>query len=105
MSNEETPRESTSALMDEADAPPNSNAYHAWEIFMVIAALISLTIVAWVALNDVNWPDPQFRTFALIDLGFVAVFLGEFVVLFSKAADKKRFVYENWYELPGLIPL
>lgn len=72
---------------------------------MLLVALSSLVPLAIVETNDLTWADPQFRTLARIDLGFVAFFAGELVVRFARATDKKKFVRENWYEVLGLVPL
>jgi voltage-gated potassium channel len=72
---------------------------------MVTAAITSLVLVAWVELNDLDWPDAAFRTYALVDLGFVVFFLTEFLVRLRRAPSKRRFWRENWYDLPGLVPL
>jgi voltage-gated potassium channel len=77
----------------------------AWDLFMVVAALASLLLIAWVELQDLDWPDPTFRKCAIVDLAFVAIFLFEFVVRLVRSPDRRRFWKENWYDLPGLVPL
>lgn len=72
---------------------------------MVLAAVASLVPLVIVELRELSWPDPRFRTLALVDLAFVVFFAGELVVRFARAEDKKKFVRENWWEVLGLVPL
>jgi len=76
-----------------------------WDFVMVGLALASLGPILWVELEGIQWPDPRFQVFAAVDLCFVLVFLGDFLVGLARAEDRKAFLKRHWYELPGLIPL
>ena len=72
---------------------------------MVVVAIASLVPIGLVEARDLTWSDPLFRRLALYDLGFVAFFFAELAFRFSRAADKKKFFRENWFELIGLVPM
>jgi voltage-gated potassium channel len=76
-----------------------------WNLVMVGLALASLGPILWVELEGIHWPDPRFQLFAAVDLCFVLVFLGDFLVGLARAEDRKAYWKRHWYELPGLIPL
>lgn len=76
-----------------------------WNLVMVGLALASLGPILWVELEGIRWPHPRFQLFAAVDLCFVLVFLGDFVVGLARAKERKAFLKRHWYELPGLIPL
>ncbi len=76
-----------------------------WDLVMAALAFASLVPVFYVELFDLRWPDPRFQTIAAIDLCFVVVFAGDFVVGIRRASDRWGFVRHRWYELPGLLPL
>ncbi len=76
-----------------------------WNLVMVGLALASLGPILWVELEGIHWPDPRFQLFAAVDLCFVLIFLGDFIVGLARAEDRKAFWKRHWYELPGLIPL
>ena len=72
---------------------------------MVVLAVASLGPILWVELEGINWPDPRFQVLAAVDLLFVLLFLGDFVVGWMRAEDRKAWWKRHWYELPGLVPL
>jgi voltage-gated potassium channel len=96
---------------DALDARPevteggNPRRQAAWNLLMVVLAVASLGPILWVELEGLNWPDPRFQVFAAVDLLFVLVFLGDFVVGWVRAEDRKAWWKQHWYELPGLVPL
>lgn len=77
----------------------------AWNLLMVVLALASLGPILWVELEGIGWPDPRFQVLAAVDLLFVLLFLGDFVVGWARAEDRKAWWRRHWYELPGLVPL
>lgn len=85
------------------DVNPRRQA--AWNLLMVVLAVASLGPILWVELEGINWPDPRFQVLAAVDLLFVLIFLGDFVVGWMRAEDRKAWWRRHWYELPGLVPL
>lgn len=75
------------------------------DLFMTLLALASIGMVVYVEWTDLSWSDPLFRQLAALDLAIVAVFLGEFLLRLRSAENRKRFLWENWYDLVGLVPL
>nr|WP_255663035.1 ion transporter [Myxococcus sp. RHSTA-1-4] len=71
----------------------------------MVLALASLGPIFYVELEGLQWPDPRFQVLAAIDLGFVLIFLGDFLWGLSRAKDRGDFLRRHWYELPGLVPL
>jgi hypothetical protein len=65
-------RSDPAATVHDAAVPHPGHPHHRWDLFMVAAAIASLGLVAWVELNDLDWPHPTFRKCALVDLVFVA---------------------------------
>ena len=56
---------------------------------MVVLAVASLGPILWVELEDINWPDPRFQVLAAVDLFFVVLFLGDFIVGWRRVEDHK----------------
>ncbi|NMO20265.1 hypothetical protein HPC49_40780 [Pyxidicoccus fallax] len=75
------------------------------DFVMMLLALASLGPIFYVELEGLQWPHPRFQLLAAIDLGFVLVFLGEFLWGLSRAKDRADFLRRHWFELPGLVPL
>ena len=75
------------------------------DLVMAALAVLSLGPILWVELEGVHWPDPRFKWVATIDLGFVLIFLADFLVGFARAQDRGDFWRRRWYELPALVPL
>ncbi|MGQ0535129.1 MAG: ion transporter [Methanobacteriota archaeon] len=75
----------------------------AWDMLMVVLALVS---VAYVLYGEVRpYDEATFETIARIDLLVIALFLGDFLYGLKRAPDRRAFVRENWYDLPGLVPM
>ena len=91
--------------LPEVAAPTASRRLALRDFVMMVLALASLGPIFYVELEGVRWPDPRFQTLAAIDLGFVCVFLGDFLWGLSRAKDRWGFLRRHWYELPGLVPL
>lgn len=83
----------------------NPRGKAAWNLLMVVLAVASLGPILWVELEGINWPDPRFQVLAAVDLLFVLLFLGDFVVGWMRAEDRTAWWKRHWYELPGLVPL
>ncbi|QRK09407.1 ion transporter [Archangium violaceum] len=77
----------------------------AWNLLMVVLAVASFGVILWVELEGIAWPDPRFQVLAVVDLFFVLLFLGDFLVGWARAEDRKGWWKKHWYELPGLVPL
>jgi voltage-gated potassium channel len=75
------------------------------DLVMAILAVLSMGPILWVELEGVSWPDPKFKLLAAIDLGFVLIFLGDFLFGLVRAQDRKAYWRSRWYELPALVPL
>lgn len=91
--------------LPEAPEGVHSRRQAAWNLLMVVLAVASLGPILWVELEGINWPDPRFQVLAAVDLFFVLLFLGDFVVGWVRAEDRKAWWKRHWYELPGLVPL
>jgi voltage-gated potassium channel len=75
------------------------------DFVMMVLALLSLGPILYVELEGLQWPSPRFQVLAAIDLGFVCVFLGDFLWGLARTKDRWDFLRRHWYELPGLMPL
>jgi voltage-gated potassium channel len=75
------------------------------DFVMMVLALASLGPIFYVELEGLSWPAPRFQLLAAIDLGFVSLFLADFLWGLSRAKDRWAFLRRHWYELPGLVPL
>lgn len=91
--------------LPETEEGVHSRGKAAWNVLMVVLAVASLGPILWVELEGINWPDPRFQVLAAVDLFFVLIFLGDFVVGWARAEDRKAWWTQHWYELPGLVPL
>lgn len=72
---------------------------------MAVLAVLSLVPVLFVELEGLRWPHPRFRLLAAVDLGFVLLFLGDFLARLRRAEHRGAFLRRYWYEPLGLIPL
>ena len=88
-------------------APPEARLSRAevWNGVLGVLALLSLGPILLVEAQDLQWPDPRFQRLAALDLVFVLLFLGDFVVGIARATDRRAYLKRHWYELPGLVPL
>lgn len=104
---EETPPEvlEASRPSQEAGSAAVSRAHALRDFVMVVLALASLGPIFYVELEGLSWPAPRFKLLAAIDLGFVLLFVGDFLWSLSRAKDRWGFLRQHWYELPGLVPL
>ncbi len=75
------------------------------DLAMTVLAVLSLGPILYVELEGVNWPDPRFKLLAAIDLGFVLIFLGDFLFGLLRAADRRAYFKRHWFELLGLVPM
>jgi voltage-gated potassium channel len=75
------------------------------DFVMMVLALASLGPIFYVELEGLSWPAPRFQLLAAIDLGFVSLFLADFLWGLFRAKDRWAFLRRHWYELPGLVPL
>ncbi|MCP3144389.1 ion channel [Pyxidicoccus xibeiensis] len=75
------------------------------DFVMSVLALASLGPILYVEMEGLQWPDARFRLLAAIDLGFVLVFLGDFLWGLGRAKERAAYLRRHWYELPGLVPL
>lgn len=75
------------------------------DLGMLFLTCVSLGIIAWVEVYDLDWPNETFKQLAVVDLCLVGIFLTEFLVRLARADSKKEFLLKNWYEIPGLVPL
>ncbi|WP_052519057.1 ion transporter [Archangium violaceum] len=91
--------------LPEATEGGGARGQAAWNLLMVVLAVASLGPILWVELAGINWPDSRFQVLAAVDLVFVLIFLGDFVVGWARAEDRKAWWKSHWYELPGLVPL
>jgi voltage-gated potassium channel len=73
------------------------------DVAMVALALLSIGILAAEELGDPDAATSQLLMQA--DLGIVAVFWVEYLLRYRAAADKRAFVVNNWYDLPGMVPI
>lgn len=73
------------------------------DIVMILLALLSVGLLLYVVLGDVNAETRQ-RIF-LIDSGICAIFAVEFVWRWRREGWKRSFFWRNWYEIIGMIPL
>jgi len=76
-----------------------------WDLVMAVLAFASIVPVLYVEFLELRWPDPTFQWIAAIDLGFVLIFAGDLIVGLRRAPDRRQFLRQRWYELPGLVPL
>ncbi len=97
--------EALAALPPEEKEEARSRWHAAWNLLMVVLAVVSLGPILWVELEGIQWPDPRFQVLAAVDLVVVLLFLGDFVLGWARAEDRKAWWKRHWYELPGLIPL
>ncbi|MFP2913249.1 ion channel, partial [Pyxidicoccus sp. 3LFB2] len=92
--------------LSQVEAPAATSRVLALRDFvMMVLALASLGPIFYVELEGLSWPAPRFQLLAAIDLGFVLIFLADFLWGLSRAKDRWGFLRRHWYELPGLVPL
>jgi voltage-gated potassium channel len=74
-----------------------------WDAAVVVATVLSLGVVV----ADGYMPAGAYQALYLdwADLGFCALFLIDFGVRFSRAADRRAFVRRNWIDLVSSIPV
>ena len=73
------------------------------DLLMSALALVSIGI----GLYEIGCPRPTTGMTSLdwLDLGIVAVFIGEFVLAVRRGGGLKPVLKERWWELPSLIPI
>jgi voltage-gated potassium channel len=98
-------RKTNKAAPIRVDATESSSSISRWDLFMLVLAMASFALVAIVELKDLDWPDSEFKNWALVDLGFVGIFFIEFVIGFARSKNRVQFLKANWFDLPGLLPL
>jgi hypothetical protein len=84
-------------------------------LFIVFDSLYETTFfksgLAWVSADFASFYQPVHDNFILIDLGFIAIFLSEFLIRWTVAIRRKTYVrwyffpFLHWYDLVGCIPL
>lgn len=70
---------------------------------MLALAIFSVGLIAYE-----TWGDPtpeQTRQIILIDYGIITIFAIEFAIRWAKDDKPKTFVWRNWYDLLGMIPV
>jgi voltage-gated potassium channel len=77
----------------------------AWDVFMAGLALISLILVAWVELENLQFSDPHFQWIAALDLAIVIAFMFDWGIALRRAPDRRAWFRGHWYELLGMVPL
>ena len=90
-------------LRDQMDVPRRIHRVRAVDWLMVLLAIVSVGMLAWVWLAD-----PSIETQELvfkIDTGICAVFLIEFVQRWRATGWGWKFLGRNWFEVLGMIPV
>jgi voltage-gated potassium channel len=73
------------------------------DLVMVALALFSIGILVY---DELRHPTGLRRKVLIwTDFVIVLVFVGEFVVRYRTAHDKKEFLKRTWYEIPGMLPM
>ncbi|NVJ04814.1 ion transporter [Myxococcus sp. AM001] len=75
------------------------------DFLMSVLALVSLVPILYVEMAGLRWPEPRFQVLAAIDLGFICIFLGDFLWGLFRAERRTAFLRSRWFELLGLVPL
>ncbi|WP_194869430.1 potassium channel family protein [Myxococcus sp. AB025B] len=75
------------------------------DLLMAVLALASLVPILYVEMAGLRWPEPRFQVLAAIDLGFISIFLGDFIWGLLRAEGRTAFLRGRWFELLGLVPL
>lgn len=70
---------------------------------MVLLAVLSIVLLGVFEFQDLT--AAQERQLLYVDLGIVAIFWIEYLQRLAKATRKGAFVRQNWYELPGMVPI
>lgn len=70
---------------------------------MLVLALVSIGLLSWETWGGVT--DAQRRWVLRADVGICALFAIEFVWRWRAAGFKRQFVWRNWYEVLGMIPV
>lgn len=73
------------------------------DLVMVLLALISVMLLIYDVIANVTIENQ--RIIHYIDLLIAFIFLGEFVIHFSRAKDKTKFFKHRWWELLAAIPI
>jgi hypothetical protein len=87
----------------ETDMPRRIHRVRAVDWLMMLLAVVSVGLLAWVWLADppVGTQHVVFR----IDVGICAVFLVEFLLRWRAGGWGWRFLGRNWFELLGMVPV
>lgn len=90
-------------LTDQAEVPRRIHRVRAVDWFMVLLAILSVGMLAWVWLASppVETEELVFK----IDIGICAVFLIEFVLRWRAGGWGWKFLGRNWFEVLGMIPV
>jgi hypothetical protein len=73
------------------------------DLLVVALALLSVALVAYSVLGDLD--DEQRRLIFYIDCGICVLFLAEFLWSWHGAGWRRHFLFRNWYDLLGMIPV
>ena len=73
------------------------------DLLVVAMALLSVALVAYAMLGDLD--DEQRRLIFYVDCGICALFLAEFLWSWHGAGWRRHFLFRNWYDLLGMIPV
>ncbi|MBC7304978.1 MAG: ion transporter [Nocardia sp.] len=73
------------------------------DIFMLILAIISVVLVAWITFFEVS--GATYHTIVIVDTSICAVFAVEFLWRWRRAGWPWSFPFIYWYEVLGMIPV
>ncbi|MEA2238390.1 MAG: voltage-gated potassium channel [Thermoanaerobaculia bacterium] len=73
------------------------------EIVIVFLALASCSLLVFEVVSDAS--QEQMAWVQRIDLAIALIFLGEFLLRFSKAENRRHFLRHFWWELLAAIPI
>lgn len=88
--------------MSETSASPKP-AVTRLDWLMLVLALVSIGLLAWETWGDVTEQQRQWVFRA--DYAICAVFAAEFLWRWRREGWQRRFVWRNWYEVLGMIPV
>jgi voltage-gated potassium channel len=77
----------------------------AWDGALALLSILSLLLIFFVEFSGLRWPDPTFQWLAALDLAVVLVLAADLVASWVVAPDRKAWLRQRWFEIPGLVPL
>ncbi|HVL47067.1 MAG TPA: ion transporter [Candidatus Thermoplasmatota archaeon] len=73
------------------------------DLLMVLLAIASLVLLA---VDEFNVIGPQWHDeVVILDLVIVLIFVAEYIWRLTQARPPTRFLFKNWFELLGMVPL